>query len=81
MENTIKFYKFRKTIHNAVAPVVLVLYTIGFYILTPEFSLYIKFWILVLYDISYVVMGIILFVIIRKGVKKKKCKKLQILWN
>lgn len=74
LENTVKFHKFRKTIHNVIAPVVLVLYTIGFYMLTPEFSLYIKLWILVLYDISYVVIGIILFIVIRKGVKKEMQK-------
>jgi hypothetical protein len=74
MDNTIKFHQFRKTIHNIIAPVVVVLYTIGFYMITPEFSLYMKFWNLVLIDVSYVIIGIILFVIIRKGVKKEMQK-------
>ena len=78
-ENTINFHQFRKKIHQLISPVVLVLYTIGFYMLTPEFSLYIPFWNLVLWDISYVVIGIILFIIIRKGVKKEMQKLIEIL--
>ncbi len=73
-ENTINFHQFRKTIHKVLAPIIIVLYTIGFYIITPEFSLYIEFWNLVLIDISYVIIGIILFVVIRKGVKKEMQK-------
>ncbi len=73
-ENTINFHQFRKTIHKVIAPIIIVLYTIGFYIITPEFSLYIEFWNLVLIDISYVIIGIILFIVIRKGVKKEMQK-------
>ena len=71
IENTINFHQFRKTIHKVIAPIIIVLYTIGFYVITPEFSLYIKFWNLVLIDILYVIIGIILFIVIRKGVKKE----------
>lgn len=74
LNNTIKFIQFRKTIHNIIAPVVVVLYTIGFYMITPEFSIYIKFWNLVLIDVSYVIIGIILFFIIRKSVIKEMRK-------
>lgn len=73
-ENTINFHQFRKTIHKVIAPIIIALYTIGFYIITPEFSLYIEFWNLVLIDISYVIIGIILFIVIRKGVKKEMQK-------
>lgn len=73
-ENTINFHQFRKTIHKVIAPIIIVLYTIGFYIITPEFSLYIEFWNLALIDISYVIIGIILFLVIRKGVKKEMQK-------
>lgn len=72
--NSIKFNQFRKTIHQVIAPIIIGLYTIGFYLITPEFSLYIEFWNLVLIDISYVVIGIVLFSIIRKGVKKEMQK-------
>jgi hypothetical protein len=73
-ENSIKFHQFRKTIHQVIAPIIIGLYTVGFYMITPEFSLYMKFWNVVLIDISYVVIGIILFIIIRKGVKKEMQK-------
>ena len=42
--------------------------------ITPEFGLYIEFWNLVFIDISYIIIGIILFTIIRKGVKKEMKK-------
>ncbi len=73
-ENTISFHQFRKTIHKVVAPIIIVLYTIGFYMITPEFSLYIEYWNLVLINSSYVIIGIILFIVIRKGVKKEMQK-------
>ena len=73
-ENTINFHRFRKSIHQIVSPIIIVLYTIGFYIITPEFSLHMKLWNIVLYDISYIVIGIILFIVIRKGVKKEMKK-------
>ena len=73
-ENSINFHQFRKTIHKVIVPIIIGLYTIGFYMITPEFSLYMKFWNIVLIDISYVVIGIILLIIIRKGVKKEMKK-------
>jgi hypothetical protein len=73
-ENTINFHEFRKVIHKLIAPIIIILYTVGFYMITPEFSIYIKFWHLVLIDISYVVIGVILFIVIRKGVKKEMQK-------
>ena len=78
-ENSFNFHAFRKTIHQIIAPIIIVLYTIGFYIITPEFSLYIKFWNLVLMDVSYVIIAIILFLIIRKGVHKEMQKLTDIL--
>jgi len=78
-ENTINFHQFRKIIHKVIAPIIIVLYTIGFYMITPEFSLYIEFWNLVLIDISYIIIGIILFIGIRKGVKKEMQKLTDIL--
>ncbi len=78
-ENTIKFHQFRKTIHKVIAPVIIILYTIGFYMITPEFSLYIEFWNLVLIDISYVIIAVILFIVIRKGIKKEMQKMADII--
>ncbi len=78
-ENTIKFHQFRKTIHKVIAPIIIILYTIGFYMITPEFSLYIEFWNLVLIDISYVIIAVILFIVIRKGIKKEMQKMTDII--
>ena len=78
-ENLLIFHKFRKTIHQIVAPIVVILYTIGFYLITPEFSKHLPFWRVVLIDVSYVVIGIILFIVIRKGVKKEMVKLQEII--
>ena len=78
-ENTIRFHQFRKTIHKVIAPIIIVLYTVGFYMITPEFNSHIEFWNLVLIDVSYVVIGIILFIVIRKGVRKEMLKLTEIL--
>ena len=79
-ENTIKFHQFRKLIHLVVTPIIIGLYTIGFYIITPEFVLYLKPWSVVLIDVSYLFIGVILFIIIRKQVKEEM-KKLRDIIN
>ncbi|MEQ9304707.1 MAG: hypothetical protein RJQ14_12435 [Marinoscillum sp.] len=62
------FYNYRKQIHGPVTITIIVLYTIGFYALTPEFSKYFDtFWMWMI-DGSYVVIAIVLFIVIRKGV-------------
>lgn len=65
---TEQFYRFRSRIHGPVTFSIIALYTIGFYMLTPEWSLYFPTWQLWLIDGSYVVIAIILFWQIRKGV-------------
>ncbi|MFD2565457.1 hypothetical protein [Aquimarina rubra] len=69
--DTITFYNFRKTIHGPITLGILGLYTIGFYMITPEFSLYFETWQIVLIDISYIIGAIIPFVAIRKNIKKE----------
>ena len=47
---------------------IIALYTIGFYSLTPEFANYFDtFWMWMM-DGSYLVIGVVLFLVIRKGV-------------
>lgn len=70
-ENSIVFHRFRKTIHEVIAPIIIGLYTIGFFMISPEFSLYMDFRNVVLIYVSYVIIGIILFIVIRKGVVKE----------
>lgn len=63
-----EFYAYRKKIHGPFTISIIALYTIGFYSLTPEFSTYFStFWMWMM-DGSYLVIGVVLFVGIRKGV-------------
>ncbi|PKG42769.1 hypothetical protein [Psychroflexus sp. MES1-P1E] len=73
-ETSLIFYQFRKTVHKVIAPVIVGLYTIGFYMITPKFSLYIEFLNLVLIDVSYIIIGVIIFIFIKIGVKKEMQK-------
>ncbi|MDH7444347.1 hypothetical protein [Aquimarina sp. 2201CG14-23] len=69
--DTIAFYNFRKTIHGPVTIAIIVLYTVGFYMITPEFSLYFKTWQMILIDVSYIFGAIIPFIAVRKSIKKE----------
>lgn len=71
VNNSITFYQFRKKIHGVVAPIIISLYTIGFYLLTPEFLVYMETWNVVLFDVSYLFIAVVLFIQIRKGVRKE----------
>ena len=71
VNTSINFYQFRKKIHGIVAPIIIALYTIGFYLLTPEFLIYMETWNVILFDVSYFFIAIFLFVQIRKGVRKE----------
>ncbi|WP_299214274.1 hypothetical protein [uncultured Aquimarina sp.] len=69
--DTITFYNFRKTIHGPITIGIIGLYTIGFYMITPEFSLYFETWQMILIDVSYIIGAIIPFVAVRKNIKKE----------
>lgn len=69
--NTIAFYKFRKRIHGPVTITIIALYTIGFYMITPEFSLYFTSWQMVLIDVSYVIGAIIFIKFVRSSIQKE----------
>ncbi|MBL4606144.1 MAG: hypothetical protein JKY02_10930 [Flavobacteriaceae bacterium] len=71
INKSIDFYQFRKKIHELIAPIIIGLYTIGFYMLTPEFLVYLETWNVVLFDISYLFIATFLFFQIRKGVRKE----------
>ena len=65
------FYQFRKQIHGAFTMIILVLYVIGFYLLTPEFSQYLSKNMMIYIHVSFVVVAVILFWQIRKGVRRE----------
>ena len=65
------FLGYRKKIHGPVTFTIVALYTIGFYLLTPEFSDHFStFWMWML-DGSYLVIGVVLFLVIRQGVVRE----------
>jgi len=65
------FYEFRKRIHGPISISIIALYTIGFYMLTPEFSQYFSFEMMALIDISYVVYLIVILWSMIKGNRKE----------
>ena len=65
---TVKFYAYRKKIHGPITIIILISYTIGFYILTPEFSDHLTLNQVILMDGSYVFIAIFLVYSIRKGI-------------
>jgi len=67
----LEFYKFRKRIHGPVTITILVLYTVGFYMLTPEFSLFFSFRMMVLIDLSYIVGASIVVFAIRRAIRNE----------
>lgn len=71
VNNAIAFYEFRKKIQFVVAPTIVALYTVGFYLITPEFLSYLSLESVILFDVVYLVMAVILFIQIRKGVLKE----------
>lgn len=63
------FHRFRKKIHGTFTVTILIMYTAGFYLLTPEFSNYFSTTMMVLIDLSYLLGAAIFLTFIRKGIK------------
>jgi hypothetical protein len=58
-------------IHGPVTISILLLYTIGFYMLTPEFSRYFSLPVMILIDVSYIAGAAIVGIAIRHGIAKE----------
>jgi len=71
IDRAISFHKYRKMIHSVVMPIILVVYTIGYYMITPEFLMYLSLEMVVFYDVIYLIMIIFLFFQFRKGIRKE----------
>jgi hypothetical protein len=69
--DTIAFYEFRKKIHGPVTLIIVVLYIVGFYSLSPEFSKYIPMNWMVVMDVGFLAGAGILSWAIRKGIKQE----------
>ncbi len=70
-ELTIDFYKFRKKIHGAITHIIFVLYLVGFYMISPEFSKYFNLWKMILMDASCFIILAFIYIQMRKGIKKE----------
>lgn len=68
---SLAYTKFRNQINGPVTITILILYTIGFYMLTPEFSLYFSTPVMILIDLSYIIAAAIFTLSIRNSIKKE----------
>jgi hypothetical protein len=71
LQHSVDFLEFRKRIHGPVTIVIFVLYFIGFYMLTPEFSRHISLKWLLIMDISALFIAVMLMYFIRRGIKQE----------
>jgi hypothetical protein len=78
-ELTIDFYTFRKKIHGAITHIIFVLYLVGFYMISPEFSNYFSLWQMILMDVSCFVIIAIIYIQMRKGIQKEMNTLLEII--
>ena len=78
-ELTLDFYKFRKKIHGAITHIIFVLYLVGFYMISPEFSNYFNLWQMILMDVSCFVIIAFIYVQVRKGIKNEMKMLLEII--
>ncbi|WP_319481688.1 hypothetical protein [uncultured Draconibacterium sp.] len=67
----LSFYNFRKKIHGTVTIAIITLYSVGFYMLTPEFSHWFPMWLLILIDLSYILAAVIFSYFIRSAIRRE----------
>ncbi len=67
-ESAISYYNFRRKIHGPITIIIIALYSIGFFMITPEFSLYFTTWQMILIDGSYILGAAIFIPIVRKSI-------------
>lgn len=65
------YHRFRKKINGPVTIAIILIYSLGFYMLTPEFSLYFSTPVLIMIDLSYIFIAVILIWFVRKTIKKE----------
>lgn len=70
-QEAMDFYLYRKTVHGPVTFIIVAFYVIGFYLLSPEFSIYIPIKWMILMHVSFLVGAAILIWQISKGVRRE----------
>jgi len=68
LQSILAFLTFRKRIHGPITITIFVLYFIGFYMLTPEFSQYLALTWLIVMDVSALFIAWLLFYLIKRGI-------------
>jgi len=71
LKNSVAFHEFRKRIHGPITIIIFTLYFVGFYMLSPEFSRYISFTWMIIMDVGALIVGALLILFIRKGIKQE----------
>jgi len=70
-ESTLTYLEFRKRIHGSFTLIIVGLYTLGFYMLVPEFAMYMDTLWVILIAVSYLPAAIIPVWQIRKAIRKE----------
>ena len=71
IHNMNAYYKLRVRIHGNLTYIIIALYMIGFYMLMPEFNLYLSEGMMWYINTSFPIIAVVLFFVIRKGVRKE----------
>jgi|SRR5690554_3145011 hypothetical protein len=67
----LSYHRFRKVINGPVTFIIILLYSVGFYMLTPEISLFFSMPVLILIDLSYIVIAMVIIGFVRRTIKKE----------
>ncbi|WP_297096705.1 hypothetical protein [uncultured Draconibacterium sp.] len=70
-DSILRYYSFRKKIHGTVTITIIIFYSVGFYMLTPEFSHWFPLWLLILIDLSYILAALIFSYFIRSAIRRE----------
>ena len=68
-EESRKFYEFRRRMHGTTTIILVGVYILGWFMLTPEYARYMSLTWLVIMDGGFVVIAIVLITVIRKGLQ------------
>jgi hypothetical protein len=70
-DKAVSFYRFRKKVQGPASITTAVLYVIGFYLLSPEFSKYVEMKWMIMLHLSFVFGAVVVITQARKGIAKE----------
>lgn len=71
LETARVFHRFRQTIHGPITGAIVALYSLGFFVLLPEFSRYFNLLWIVLMSVSYVIGAVFVTWQVRRGIRRE----------